>query len=107
MNIRQTQVLFTLVTTLFCTIAFSSTFRDMGPDQEGLPTWYEATGDSESVTHDRLLLAKVEKVYICQIKENGQVRTSLMPEDEAIKKSQENPKEWILGRCEETFSESS
>jgi hypothetical protein len=72
MHIRQTRVLLGLVSTLFCTVAFSST----GSDQTVDPAWFNVIGDSESVTPQPLLLAKNEpKVAVCVVLPSGNLKT--------------------------------
>ena len=103
MRIRQTRVFLGLVSTLFCTIAFSST----GTDQVGGPTWFEVAGGSESVIQEPVLLAAAAvKIYVCRVKDDG-FMTMLMKEDMALKKIEEDPGDWLLGKCEDVVSPSS
>ena len=104
MRIRQTRVFLGLVSTLFCTIAFSSA----GTDQAGDPAWFEVAGGSESVTQEPLLIAKAGvKIYVCRIKDDGKIMTMLLKENVALKKIEEDPGDWLLGKCEDVVSPSS
>ena len=102
MHIRKTRVFLGLVTTLFCTVAFSSA----GPDQAGEPAWFEAVGNSESVTQEPLLLAEADKVFVCHFLPNGKYITQELPEETAQKLIDEHPHEWLLGDCEDVVSPS-
>ena len=95
MRIRQTQVLLALVTTVFCTMAFSSA----GTNQAGNPAWIDVTGGSESVSQQPLLLAKVEKVFVCHHLGNGESQTQELPVATAIKLTTEKPDKWTMGEC--------
>ena len=106
MRIRQTRVFLGLVTTLFCTIAFSST----GTDQAGDPTGFEVAGGSESVMQKQLLLAKNEpKVEVCKTnKSNGNMETLKMTQANYEKKTADtdNSHLYMLGPCEDVVSKS-
>jgi len=95
MRIRQTQVLLALVTTVFCTMAFSSA----GTNQAGNPAWIDVTGGSESVSQQPLLLAKVEKVFVCHYLGNGESQTQELPVATANKLTTEKPDKWSMGPC--------
>ena len=103
MRIRQTQVFLALVTTVFCTVAFSST----GADQAGDPAWFNVIGGSESVTQQPLLLAENEsnevEVEVCKVtKETGRMDTKTMTMEEFNVKVEQSPHEYILGPCNGT-----
>ena len=102
MRIRQTRVFLGLVTTLFCTIAFSST----GTDQAGDPTGFEVAAGSESVNQEPLLLAAADKVYVCHFLVNGKYITQEIPVETAMKLIEEHPHEWLLGDCDDVVSPS-
>jgi hypothetical protein len=48
----------------------------------------------------------VNKVYVCHVKKNGKFKTKYLPEENAQKKVDKNPDEWILGKCEDVVSPS-
>jgi hypothetical protein len=48
----------------------------------------------------------VNKVYVCHVKKNGKFKTKYLPEENAQKKVDKKPDEWILGKCEDVVSPS-
>jgi len=96
MRIRQTQVLLALVTTVFCTMAFSST----ATDQAGDPARFNIMGGSESVVQQPLLLAAAEKFTVCVLLPSGVWATKELTEEQIDKRNEEQPKSVTDGACE-------
>jgi len=102
MRIRQTHVLLALVTTVFCTMAFSST----ATDQAGDPTRFSIVGGSESLTQQPLLLANAEKFTVCVLLPSGVYVTKELTEKQIDKRNEEQPKSVTEGACETSPSKS-
>ena len=96
MRIRQTQVLLALVTTVFCTMAFSST----ATDQAGDSAWMTDTASRESVTQKPLLLATAEKFTVCVLLPSGVYVTKDLTEKQIDKRNEDQPKSVTDGACE-------
>lgn len=123
MRIRLIQVILTPVITLFCMITFSSTLPGAGQDpslrspgetgvfftvtnRAGNPRRLDVVGDRESVMQEPVLLAKVEKVFVCHFLPNSKFITQELPLATAQKLIAEHPHEWVMGTCEEVISPS-
>jgi hypothetical protein len=103
MRIRQTQVLLALVTTVFCTMAFSST----ATDQAGDPARFNVIGSTdESEMQLPLLLAKAEKFTVCVLLPSGVYVTKELTETQIDKRNNDQPKSVTYGACETSPSKS-
>ena len=100
MRIRQTRVLLALVTTVFCTMAFSS----VGTDQRGVPAWVDLASGGEPVMQQPLLLAKVDKIPVCILLPNGKFVTKELTQDQIDKIEVEHPQDIEDGACEDNES---
>ena len=102
MRIRQTRVLLALVTTVFSTMAFSST----GTDQAGDPAWFDVIGGSESVTQQPLLIAGAEKFTVCVLLPSGIYVTKELTQDQIDKRNNDQAKSVTYGACTTSPSKS-
>ena len=100
MHIRQTQVLLALLTTVFCTVAFSS----VGTDQRGVLAWVDLASGGEPVIQQPLLLAKADKFTVCVLLPNGKVETKELTKDQIDKIKVDHPQAVEDGACEDKFS---
>ena len=115
MGIRFTRAFSALLSTLFCTLAFSSALPDTGQSLSSSQEPLLLAVNDGKVCHTRLMFLNaqwncenpdVNKVYVCHVKPNGKYKTKYLPEQNALKKVDKHPDQWILGKCEDVVSPS-
>jgi len=95
MHIRQTKLLLALVTTVFCTMAFSST----GTDQAGDSAWMNDTASHDPVMQQPLMLAAATTYTVCVLLPSGIYVTKELTQIQIDKRNAEQPKSVTYGAC--------